>query len=281
MCLDEARGAKPRNPAYMPTSAPNANAAAGAALAVGILQGMDEAKAQNAYVEACLRGAGYARVPLTPNEEAQLKAALPAGAPNVPRVQFSSQNFNITHQKTIIVDAAKSDGTPLSSTELPPTAEALVSSGNLQAFPNNWGQYAEKVNGTWTVVNPDYLTNPSALCAAQGCDTEWSPRDFLVAVRQYDGTAAGVTDPGKEGVSRIEGVFASDFGCAPGNVDNVGTLIPDLIVEGLVIVDPKVVTAFNDCHLAQMIGYLNITDLKTALLLNFKYASLGIKRVSL
>jgi len=142
-------------------------------------------------------------------------------------VQFSSQNFNITHQKTIIVDAAKSDGTPLSSTELPPTAEALVSSGNLQAFPNNWGQYAEKVNGTWTVVNPDYLTNPSALCAAQGCDTEWSPRDFLVAVRQYDGTAAGVTDPGKEGVSRIEGVFASDFGCAPGNVDNVGTLIPD------------------------------------------------------
>ena len=61
----------------------------------------------------------------------------------------------------------------------------------------------------------------------------------------------------------------------------IGTLIPDLIVEGLVIVDPKVVTAFNDCHLAQMIGYLNITDLKTALLLNFKYASLGIKRVSL
>lgn len=60
----------------------------------------------------------------------------------------------------------------------------------------------------------------------------------------------------------------------------IGTLIPDLIVEGLVIVDPKVVTAFNDSHLAQMIGYLNITSLKTALLLNFKYASLGIKRVS-
>jgi len=159
--------------------------------------------------------------------EAQLKAALPAGAPNVPRVQFSSQNFNITHQKTIIVDAAKADGTPLSSTELPPSAQALVSSGNLEAYPNNWGQYAEKVNGTWSVVNPDYLANPSALCAAQGCDTEWSPRDFLVAVRQYDGTAAGVTDPGKEGVSRIEGVFASDFGCAPGNVNNVGTLIPD------------------------------------------------------
>ena len=60
----------------------------------------------------------------------------------------------------------------------------------------------------------------------------------------------------------------------------IGTLIPDLMVEGLVIVDPKVVTSFNDSPLAQMIGYLNITGLKTALLLNFKQASLGIKRVS-
>jgi len=60
----------------------------------------------------------------------------------------------------------------------------------------------------------------------------------------------------------------------------IGTLIPDLIVEALVIVDPKVVASFNDSHLAQMLGYLNITGLKTALLLNFKYASLGIKRVS-
>ncbi|HTO04322.1 MAG TPA: GxxExxY protein, partial [Opitutus sp.] len=61
---------------------------------------------------------------------------------------------------------------------------------------------------------------------------------------------------------------------------HIGTLIPDLIVGRTVIVDPKVVSAFNDTHLAQMIGYLNITGLKTALLLNFKHASLGIKRVS-
>ena len=60
----------------------------------------------------------------------------------------------------------------------------------------------------------------------------------------------------------------------------IGTLIPDLIVEGLVIVDPKVVSDFNESHLAQMIGYLNITGLQTALLLNFKHAKLGIKRVS-
>jgi GxxExxY protein len=60
----------------------------------------------------------------------------------------------------------------------------------------------------------------------------------------------------------------------------IGTLIPDLIVENCIIVDTKVVTAFNDSHIAQMLGYLNITGLKTALLLNFKQAKLGIKRVS-
>jgi GxxExxY protein len=59
----------------------------------------------------------------------------------------------------------------------------------------------------------------------------------------------------------------------------VGTLVPDLIVDDLVIADPKVVTAFNDTHEAQMIGYLNITKLKLALLLNFKYATLKWQRV--
>jgi len=60
---------------------------------------------------------------------------------------------------------------------------------------------------------------------------------------------------------------------------HIGTLIPDLIVDDLVIADPKVVTAFNDSHLAQMTGYLAITGLRLALLLNFKHATLGWKRV--
>jgi GxxExxY protein len=59
----------------------------------------------------------------------------------------------------------------------------------------------------------------------------------------------------------------------------IGTLIPDLIVDGKVIADPKVVTAFNDSHIAQMLGYLNITKLQVALLLNFKQATLTWKRV--
>lgn len=60
----------------------------------------------------------------------------------------------------------------------------------------------------------------------------------------------------------------------------IGTLIPDLIVDGKVIADPKVVSAFNDTHVAQMIGYLNITNLKIALLLNFKEAQLRWKRIA-
>ena len=59
----------------------------------------------------------------------------------------------------------------------------------------------------------------------------------------------------------------------------IGTLIPDLIVDGLIVADPKVVTAFNENHMAQMLGYLAITELDLALLLNFKYARLQWKRV--
>ena len=59
----------------------------------------------------------------------------------------------------------------------------------------------------------------------------------------------------------------------------IGKLVPDLIVDGKVIVDPKVATTFNDSHIAQMLGYLNIADLDVALLLNFKEATLTWKRV--
>lgn len=61
----------------------------------------------------------------------------------------------------------------------------------------------------------------------------------------------------------------------------VGTLVPDLIVDESVIIETKVVDSFNDAHISQVLGYLNITGLKVGLLLNFKHASLKIKRVSL
>jgi GxxExxY protein len=59
----------------------------------------------------------------------------------------------------------------------------------------------------------------------------------------------------------------------------IGNLIPDLIVDDALIVDPKVVACFTDTHVAQMVGYLNITGLDLAILLNFKNARLEWKRV--
>ena len=59
----------------------------------------------------------------------------------------------------------------------------------------------------------------------------------------------------------------------------IGNLLPDLIVDDTVIVDPKVVSAFNEAHTAQMIGYLAISQLDLALLLNFKSTRLAWRRV--
>lgn len=59
----------------------------------------------------------------------------------------------------------------------------------------------------------------------------------------------------------------------------IGRLVPDMIVDGQVIADPKVVRNFDENHVAQMLGYLAITNLRLALLLNFKYAALHWKRV--
>jgi GxxExxY protein len=55
--------------------------------------------------------------------------------------------------------------------------------------------------------------------------------------------------------------------------------MPDLIVDGKVIADPKVVSNFNETRVAQMLGYLNITGLEVALLVNFKESKLTWKRV--
>lgn len=60
---------------------------------------------------------------------------------------------------------------------------------------------------------------------------------------------------------------------------SIGRLVPDLLIEDKIVVDPKVVENFNENHVAQMLGYLAITGLQLALLLNFKRAKLDVKRV--
>ena len=80
---------------------------------------------------------------------------------------------------------------------------------------------------------------------------------------------------------RIAGIAFRSTAAIPGHYKSVpvGTFIPDFVVEDLVIVDPKVVSQFTDAHIAQMLGYLAITNLSLALLFNFKHAKLEWKRI--
>jgi GxxExxY protein len=59
----------------------------------------------------------------------------------------------------------------------------------------------------------------------------------------------------------------------------IGKLVPDLIIDETLIVDTKVVSAFNENHFSQMLGYLAITNLDIGLLVNFKHAKLEWKRL--
>lgn len=59
----------------------------------------------------------------------------------------------------------------------------------------------------------------------------------------------------------------------------VAPLVPDLIVNELVVVDPRVAEDFTQTHVALMIGCRSITGLQLALLLNFKHAEQRWKRV--
>ncbi len=60
----------------------------------------------------------------------------------------------------------------------------------------------------------------------------------------------------------------------------VGKLITDLIADSKVIVETKVVDQIIDAHIAQVLSYLSITGLQVGLILNFKPASLVVKRVA-
>jgi GxxExxY protein len=61
----------------------------------------------------------------------------------------------------------------------------------------------------------------------------------------------------------------------------VDDYIPDLIVEGRVIVDTKTIESIGDSEVGQMLNYLKITGLKGGLLINFKHSKLQWKRVVL
>ena len=61
----------------------------------------------------------------------------------------------------------------------------------------------------------------------------------------------------------------------------IGAFVPDLIVFNSIVVDTKVVERIGDFEKGQVLNYLRISRLTTALILNFKKASLEWDRVIL
>lgn len=61
----------------------------------------------------------------------------------------------------------------------------------------------------------------------------------------------------------------------------VGNYIPDLIANGRVIIDTKVIDKIANTERAQMLNYLKITDLRVGLILNFKRPKLEFERIVL
>lgn len=61
----------------------------------------------------------------------------------------------------------------------------------------------------------------------------------------------------------------------------VGEFIPDLIADGAVVIDAKVIERITDNERGQMLNYLRITGLRVGLILNFKRSKLEWERLVL
>lgn len=108
-------------------------------------------------------------------------AASGAGAGTF-RAHWASNNFNITHQKTVVIDAVDADGKQFASAaDLPDTASTVILTGNLDAYK--------------------YDPSDPSTCP-QPCNF-YGARDFYLTV----------TDPNL--VLEVEKVFSSDFTYTP------------------------------------------------------------------
>ena len=61
----------------------------------------------------------------------------------------------------------------------------------------------------------------------------------------------------------------------------VGEYVSDLIVFGKVVVDSKTIDGITGHEVGRMLNYLRVTGLQVGLILNFKYAKLQFRRVTL
>jgi len=62
--------------------------------------------------------------------------------------------------------------------------------------------------------------------------------------------------------------------------EHIGTRRVDFLIEGVVSVELKAITALEDVHFAQAINYLEAYNLEIGLLINFGETSLKFKRLT-
>ena len=124
--------------------------------------------------------------------------------PQLPEVNFANNNFNVTHQKTLIIDGTYSSGPnagePRSAGDMLPTSQALVMTGNLLSADSHssWGEASMSADDT------TWMVNPASTCRNGPCPIENTARDFGVPV----------DDPVL--IGEISRIFASDFICGAG-----------------------------------------------------------------
>ena len=137
-------------------------------------------------------------------------------------IHFASQNYQITHQKSILIDMIDKGGLPSIGLD----SVALVSTGNLGTY--GWAN---------SYKHSDYLSNPSAGCTsasgvtpATTCADDWAARDFTITL----------TDP--QLLGRIAQVFMSDYNCETWGSSAVyknlsGTTMADTWANGTLLKD--------------------------------------------
>lgn len=86
------------------------------------------------------------------------------------QAHWSSENFSITHQKSVIIDAVDATGRPLSPDGLPDSARVLISSGNF-ATSTQYGPFWKQRNFYVTVAEPAVVAEASRVFVSDfDCD---------------------------------------------------------------------------------------------------------------
>ncbi|MEI8081748.1 MAG: phospholipase D-like domain-containing protein, partial [Actinomycetes bacterium] len=140
------------------------------------------AKQRGVNVRVMMNG-GYGAY--VPGAQSFTKALLAAPGTGTAKVNWSSNNFSITHQKSVIVDAADASGAPLDAKALPTaTAQLVISTGNFNGFKGSSFYLARDY--ALVTKDPKLITTvESAFASDFGCagSTVINPANLTVADR--------------------------------------------------------------------------------------------------